>query len=277
MDTAIDKPADPAQRTAHVNIREIGAKDLDAIHELLCEGFPRRTPEYWRSAIQCLSERALVPECHRYGYLLEADRQPQGVLLVLNAIVDSSIRSNLSSWYVRQPFRFLATRMVQVATRPNGGVYLDLSPAAKVLPIVKALGFKPYSDGTLFFTPRLLLSSAPGARVTDWCKEGNCDGFYLEDRLGRIKVLYRIKTLKKAIPAARFVYGDPKRLSAAGGAVARALLKKGIPVAMADAPVGFVPPRGIIHMPQREIRYSKHGIPPKVGDLRESEIALFGP
>lgn len=277
MHQQIEKIPSSARSASRVSFREITFNDLEAILELLCEGFPRRTSQYWQEALARLTERPLVAGFPRYGYLLEAEGQPQGVLLLLTAVVDSTVRSNLSSWYVRQPYRGFATQLVQLATRTRGATYLDLTPAPKVLPIVKALGFKPYSNGTLLFTPRLLLSGNAGARIVGPCNEDDCDGFILEDREGRMQALYRIKTLKRLVPAARFVFGDPKRLCAAGVAVARALLKRGIPLAMVDAPLGFEPPPGIVLMPEREIRYSKHGEPPAVGDLRESEIALFGP
>lgn len=277
MHQQIKKIPSSARSANRVNLREITFGDLHAVLELLCEGFPRRTTDYWQKALDRLTDRPVVAGFPRYGYLLEADGQPQGVLLLLTAVIDSAIRSNLSSWYVRQPYRGLATQLVQLATRTRGATYLDLTPAPKVLPIVKALGFKPYSNGTLLFTPRLLLAGSPGARIVGACEEDGCDGFILEDEQGQMRALYRIKTLKRMIPAARFVFGDPRRLCAAGGTIARLLLKRGIPLAMVDAPLGLQPPPGIILMPQREVRYSKHGEPPAVGDLRESEIALFGP
>jgi hypothetical protein len=261
-----------------VNLRDITFNDLKAVLELLCEGFPRRSPAYWQVALNQMSTRALVPGYPRYGYLLESDDRPQGVLLLLTTTIDAVVRSNLSSWYVRKPYRGSAIHLFQHATREKGGVYLNLSPSDKVLPIVQAFGFKPYTNGTLLFTPRLLLGSHNSdVRVLGSCQENGCEGFFLEDNLGTMKVLYRIKKLKSMVPAARLVYGDPKRLSAAGPAVSRALIRRGLPIAMADAPLGFEPPRGIVLMPKREIRYSKRGAPPAVGDLRETEIAVFGP
>jgi hypothetical protein len=43
--------------TAAFEIREIGDGDLAEVVALLCEGFPRRTPEYWRTGLQKLANR----------------------------------------------------------------------------------------------------------------------------------------------------------------------------------------------------------------------------
>jgi len=43
--------------TAAFEIREIGDDDLAEVVALLCEGFPRRTPEYWRTGLQKLANR----------------------------------------------------------------------------------------------------------------------------------------------------------------------------------------------------------------------------
>ena len=50
--------------TAAFEIREIGDDDLAEVVALLCEGFPRRTPEYWRTGLQKLANRERPPR-HR--------------------------------------------------------------------------------------------------------------------------------------------------------------------------------------------------------------------
>jgi len=77
-------------------------------------------------------------------------------------------------------------------------------------------------------------------------------------------------------PAARFIYGAPELLLANRGAVMRRLALRGIPLALIDVPPG-APPAAGRHMPDREVRYAFGGTPPGIGDLLETEIAVFGP
>lgn len=80
--------------TGAFEIREIGDDDLAEVVGLLCEGFPRRTPEYWRTGLQKLANRERPPDTEKYGYVLTAGNELRGVVL---------------------PFRPF-TRMVQSAT-----------------------------------------------------------------------------------------------------------------------------------------------------------------
>jgi hypothetical protein len=90
--------------------------------------------------------------------------------------------------------------------------------------------------------------------------------------------LYRVKWLKRVVPAARFVAGDPARLVMSSGPLMRVLLQRGIPLALIDAPLNYAPPRGLRLLANRERRYAGGTeAPPAAGDLRETEIALFGP
>jgi len=88
--------------------------------------------------------------------------------------------------------------------------------------------------------------------------------------------LYRVKWLKKMVPAARFVAGDPARLVMSSSQLIRVLLQRGLPLALVDAPLDYGPPRGIRLLADRELRYASGNSVPTPGDLRETEIALFG-
>ena len=88
--------------------------------------------------------------------------------------------------------------------------------------------------------------------------------------------LYRVKSLKHLIPAARFVYGTPERLLRSSGSLMRALLARGLVVALIDAPPNVIPAAGRL-LKMRDIRYFRGPTPPKPGDLLETEIAIFGP
>lgn len=279
-----------------MQIREIEAIDLPAVAALLKEGFPQRAPAYWDRALSVLESRSRVEGYPRYGFLLEVEGKSEGVMLLLSARVRGSVRSNLSSWYVREAHRKYATFMFQRTIKTRGGVYLNLSPSKVALPIAEAFGFKPYTAGTLLIDARQTLSAGSGSKVgaltanklaalpkledrelVEHHLAFGCDGLLLQDEQGAMVALWRPKRLKRLVPAARFIAGDPARLVAAAGPLMRALARRGVPLALIDAPHQFVPPPGVQAMPERERRYFKGAQPPAPGDLLETEIALFGP
>ncbi|MDA1097712.1 MAG: hypothetical protein O2967_01910 [Proteobacteria bacterium] len=276
---------------SEVHVREIADTDIAEVCALLAEGL-RPSNEFWRNAVHMLSRRPVVEGYARYGFCLDVDGRLEGVLLLLTARVDGIIRSNLSSWYVREPHRKFASFLYQRTIRTKGSVYLNLSPSPAALPIAKAFGFKPYTGGMLLLDARsaLKMGDASVRPLTqdlvgglDVATRGmveahlgyGCTGLLLHDAAGPMVALYRIRRLKRLIPAARFVAGDSARLAKASGALMRAVLRRGLPLCIIDAPVDYPPAPGAFLFPGREMRYAKGGTPPGPGDLRETELALF--
>jgi hypothetical protein len=276
-----------------MRIREIESADLSEVAALLTEGFPPRTLGFWQAGLNALSHRPTVKGYPRYGYGLDVDGRLEGVLLTWAASIDGSIRSNLSSWYVRSPYRPFATFLHHHAVRPKGSVYLNLSPAPHTLPMLKAFGFRPYTGGTLLVHARSVLKAGDSivrpltaervskldvaTRSTVEAHLGcGCAGLLLEDAEGPMTVLYRIKRLKRLVPAARFVAGDSTRLIRSAGSLMRFFLQSGVPFLLVDAPMGYAPPAGMRLLANRGRRFVKGAVAPPCGDLRESEIALFG-
>lgn len=283
-----------------MKIRLIGKDDCEEVIALLCEGFPRRDRAYWARAFHHLDQRPEVSGFPKYGYLIEDQGSVQGVLLILTADLGmgfaGGLRSNMSSWYVREPWRKYATFMLRAGMKAQGGCYTDLSPAPQVVQINAALGFKPYTGGSILLDARSALRGGGKASFWDGATETEgserlatalkavarrhigygCTALLVSGPTGPHLALYRIKKLKRVIPAARFVYGDPALLVGSAGAVMRALLRRGVPLAQIDAPLG-VSGRDVRLMPTRDLRYATGSAPPLAGDLLESEIAVFGP
>jgi hypothetical protein len=277
-----------------MKIRPIIKDDLDAILLLLCEGFRRRGQSYWRNALSILTDRPEIEGLPRWGWLLEDDNAPQGVLLALASRARGKVRLNLSSWYVREAYRKYATLMLRPTMRDPSICVLDLSPAANVVPIVLGMGYQPYTAGTLLLTPRDALRrpkswTSDKAPVRPWqaseCADAEekalvethigygCRALLVEDT----PALYRLKWLKGVVPAARFVSGDPFALAEHAGSLTRYLAAQGVPLAMIDAPLQGVLSAAGKAMPEREIRYVWGAAPPAAGDLLETEVAVFGP
>jgi hypothetical protein len=91
-----------------IRCREIGAADLDAVAELLTRGFAGRSHDYWMSGLKRQGAREMPEGYPRFGYLLDHEGSPVGVLLLYSAREEDGetvIRCNLSSWYVEPAFR----------------------------------------------------------------------------------------------------------------------------------------------------------------------------
>lgn len=275
-----------------MKIRPIEETDLTAVEAMLSEGFPRKPAAYWRKALGLLAGRDPVGDLPRFGLLLETREQPTGVMLMIASRERGRQFCNLSSWYVRPDARKYAPYLFQRSLRWKSVTYTDCSPAPHVLPIVEKFGFRPYSGGTILFGPltglrrgnavfplngETLTRIDPALRPSLEAQLSyGCKGFLIEKPGHPLApVLYRTTRLKKHIPAARFLYGDPMLLSENAGSLMRALMGRGVPLMLVDAPEGGVL-RGGRLLPEYGRRYFRGEEPPPVGDLRETEMALFG-
>src|SRR5438445_2083963 len=96
-----------------VRCREIVEADIGPIADLLTVGFPGRSRDYWTRGLRWQSKRPVPDGFPRYGFLLEHDGRPVGVLLLLyTSRIESgetTIRCNVSSWYVVPSFRIYST------------------------------------------------------------------------------------------------------------------------------------------------------------------------
>jgi hypothetical protein len=276
-----------------MGIREITEEDLPDVLALLAEGFPRRRPAYWRRGLQNMCLLPEVPGYPKYGYLLEESDTAEGVILLLSTLVNNtSVRSNNSCWYVREGYRAKAAILYKRATTGEG-VHVNFSPAEHVVPITLACGFRQYTSGVCLIDGSAALRPAQGWRVTRYTPDRTdltsltveiadrhvrygCSVLLLENDNAPIELLvYRLKLIKGVIPCAQFLHGMPEHVLAASGPLMRHLLTRGILLALVDIDettetVGFR------SFPGHNVRYGKGGTP-AIGDLLDSEFALFGP
>src|SRR5579862_9348326 len=153
----------------NIHCRQIGDCDLDAVADLLVCGFPNRTRAYWRQGLARQGRRSLPAGLPRYGYLLEADGEPVGVVLALYMPIERSgaYRCNLSSWYVTPPYRGYAPLLVRMASKRKEVTYMNISPAPHTWSTVEAQGFVPYCKGQFYALPALT-PAAPGLHAEPW-------------------------------------------------------------------------------------------------------------
>ena len=164
QDAQPPQPLSSTHRLGRVLCREICVSDIDAIVDLLASGFPERSGEFWRRGLARLAQRSSPVGLPRFGYFLEADGRPVGVLLLIFTTVggdEESLRCSVSGWYVEPRFRFYAPMLTTYALRHAQVTYVNLTPDKRTWPILEAQGYKRFCTGTFWAVP--LLSRSPAA------------------------------------------------------------------------------------------------------------------
>jgi hypothetical protein len=285
-----------------IRCREIGIADLDAIADLLTRGFARRSRDYWIDGLRRSAVREVPEGFPRFGYMLDHEGTPVGVLLLIYTARDdgggTSIRCNLSSWYVEPAYRTYAPMLTNVAQRHKHITYVNISPAHWTWRTIEAQGFRAYCGGLFFSFPALSRLAKgmrvevvqQGAHAVDGLSEADvallarhaaCGCLSLvcraDDGRGYPFVLQPMRIRGVALLAMRLIYcPDVADYVACAGAIGRFLLRRGrISVAL-DANgrmkdlVGFY--RG-----RRGRKYFKGPQRPRLADLSDSELVIYGP
>jgi hypothetical protein len=283
-----------------IRCREIGIADLDAVADLLTRGFVHRSRGYWIAGLRRQSVRDVPGGFPRFGYMLDHEGTPVGVLLVIYAARDggTSIRCNLSSWYVEPGFRYYAPMLSAVAQRHKHITYVNISPARWTWRTIEAQGFRAYCRGLFFSFPALSRPAKgmrvevvpQGARAVDGLSAADlalltrhaaygCLSLVCRGGDGRCSpfILQSMRNRRAAFRAMQLIYCfDVPDYVACSGAIGRFLLRRGrISVALdASGPmkdlVGF-------YRESRGPKYFKGPQCPRLADLSDTELAIFGP
>jgi hypothetical protein len=231
----------------------------------------------------------------RYGYVVDADSAPQGLLLTITS--DRGVhgaRTHFSSWYVREGYRQFALLLFRHALELENTTFINPSPSERVVPILKRFGFEPYTAGTLMLDLRTAmrgrasrgavqrlglgdladLSERDRQIAEDHLRMG-CDVLGLETDVRTDLLIHRRKWIKRLLPCSQVILADPGLIIELAGSVMRALARRGSLLALCDFDQTAKPASGRVF--PRGIRYFKGPAPPPVGDLSYSELAVFGP
>jgi hypothetical protein len=280
-----------------ISCREIAERDLSALAHLLARGFPRHTTGFWREVLGRLSTRRTPAGLPRYGFLLEANDTPVGIVLTLfkqgDAERGSPFQCNLSSWYVEPEFRCYASLL-----QPRGPAYRDvtfvnITPARHTLPLLEAQGFVQYSSGLFItvptargpwnahvepFTADTCAGSDLGASVVDLLLEHasyDCISVTCHDPGGRYPFVFKKWQSIRGIPSAYLVYcQNVEDFVRFAGPLGRFLAWRGFPLVVLDAvgPIAGLVGKFIDDQP----KLFKGPTTPRLGDLAFTERALFG-
>jgi hypothetical protein len=289
----------PAKVPAVVSVRarEIEPSDLENIIDLLMAGFWRCPRSYWAGVMQRLSTHQTPEGFPKYGYMLENDGAPVGVLLMIFSVRTvngvTSVWGNESSYYVEPYFRFYASLLVRRAHRCKDVTYLDLTASTHTWTTLAAQGYKRIAEG-VFFTVPALCHPLPGCRIRE------VSGAFSDDRLDQSEsdLLIAHANYGRCISVIcerdnyvhPFVFAVHRRYGFAfafliycrsqadfvslAGALGRFLVKRRIPIVVldADGPIGNLPGR----YSAQWFKYWLGKEAPRRGDLAYTEIAMFG-
>jgi hypothetical protein len=286
-----------------IRCREIGEADIDRVADLLTRGFAGRSRDYWMQGLRRQATRDVPQGYPRFGYMLDNDGAPVGVLLLLYSLRDSggetTVHCNLSSWYVEPAHRNYAPMLTKIAQRHSEVTYFNISPAIWTWPIIEAQGFRSYCRG-LFFSVPALSRTEPGATVEivpadataiDGVAGGDvelltrhaaygCLSLVCRTERGVLPFVFlpmRIRQGWIAPPAMQLIYcHDVADFVACAGAIGRLLLRQGMLSVLLDAN-GKVPGLVGLYTEKRGRKYFKGPRRPRLADLTDTELVLYGP
>ena len=286
-----------------IRCREISEADLEHVADLLARGFVGRSHDYWRQGLWRQAARRVPQGYPRFGYMLDHEGLPVGVLLLIYSLRDgggeAAIHCNLSSWYVEPAFRNYAPMLTKIAQRHNEVSYFNISPAHWTWPIIEAQGFRTYCRG-LFFSFPALSRDTPGATVEIVSPEATtidglpaadaelltrhaaygCTSMVCRSAEGAFPFVFlplRIRRGWISPPAMQLVYcRDIAEYVACAGAIGRALLRHGRISVLLDANDN-VPGLIGFYTERRGRKYFKGPHRPRLADLSDTELVLYGP
>jgi hypothetical protein len=274
--------------SSQVRCRQIRAADLAAVADLLARGFPARSRKYWTSALARLAEHGAPDGCPEFGYLLEAEGRLVGALLLIFAEVAGELRCNVSSWYVEPAHRGHAAVLASMASKLKHVTYVNTSAAEHTWPILKALGYRRYSQGQLAALPALAGGAATVRRLGETDRDladfsllaahaaAGCTVLVSETPEGREPFVF-VRRWVWGLPAMQLVHArSTDAFLSTAGPLGRALALRGAPVVILDAagPIAGLPG---LWFKDRGPRYFKGPNEPRLNDLAFTEMVVFGP
>lgn len=282
--------------------REIQQSDVEAIADLLTRGFVHRSRDYWMLGLRRQGARSLPPDAPRYGYLMESDGKPVGCLLLIYSTrtIDgqATICCNVSSWYVDPEFRNYAALFASMTQKRKDITYFNVTPAAPTWPILEAQGFQVYCRG-LYFSFPVLSRNGRGMRVEAVTPDTASVAGLTDEELSMLKrhagygclslvcrtadevvpfVFFSLRKRRGIIPLPALQLGFCREIAdyvRCASAMGHYLLRRGSPVVILDANGPIAGLVGI-YSEARGRKYFKGPGRPRLGDLADTELAIFG-
>jgi hypothetical protein len=290
----------PVRSPPKIRARQITDADLGGVVEFLKKGFGRkRTLRYWKRGLDRIGAHVRPDGTPQYGYLMEHDNLPVGVILLIHSRVRTddgwAVRCNLSSWNVAPAFRSHAPLLAaQAMKRKDVVTYVNISPVRHTLPIVEAQGFTRYAGGQfatvtwpsgLARSPARIVAgeSEPDARfepferdlLRDHARYG-CISLWCATTDRAHPFVFAPRILKGIVPCVQLIYcRDVEEYVEFSRPLGSYLAAHGRCAVLIDA---NGPIRGLLgrYIDGWAPKYFKGPIRPRLGDLAYTEAALFG-
>lgn len=202
-------------------------------------------------------------------------------------------------WYVEPAFRSYAALLAAQALRHKTTTYLNISPAPNTRKTIEAQGYTRYSNGVFMAIPALQRAPDPAMRVVAAGDDAltidlrapaepferdlmarhaayGCLTFWCVSAGRAYPFVFRRCLFKGVLPFAQLIYcRDVADIARFAGPLGRHLLLHGCAVVAIDA---NAPVRGLAgrYFAGWKPKYFKGPEPPRLGDLADTETALFG-
>jgi hypothetical protein len=222
---------------------------------VLRRGFPEKTESFWADGLRKILSSPSRRDVEPIGFLMAVGGGDGGIVLTIPGKQPGhhGMRTviNLAAWYVDEPHRWLAPRMLQKVVAQEAMVFTDLTPSPAAQQINQRLGFEILNEGfQIFLLPCTALRARKQARMIslDEATLPNDARATLDQhaRLGCVVAvlgngadqhpLIFSRMTRKRFPGARVILTDSKRLIVDNLAViSRFLLGSGMLFLQMDA------------------------------------------
>jgi hypothetical protein len=221
---------------------------------VLTRGFPEKTESFWAEGLRKILASPSRRDAEPIGFLMAMGGEDVGVVLTIPSERPGpgGVRNvfNLAAWYVDEPHRWLAPRMLQKVVA-QAAVFTDLTPSAAAQQINQRLGFEVLNEGfQVFPLPWTALRARKQARVIpveqaslsddaratlDQHLRLGCVVAVLQNGADHHPLIFSRMT-RRRLPGARVILTDSKRLIVDNLAViSRFLLGNGMFFLLMDA------------------------------------------
>jgi hypothetical protein len=229
--------------------------DCNSVQALavLARGFPEKSESFWAEGLQKILASPSRRDAEPVGFLMAMGDEDVGVVLTIpreRGPDDAQDVFNLAAWYVDEPHRWLAPRMLQKVVAQKA-VFTDLTPSLAAQQINHRLGFEILNEGFQVFPliwtalrarKQARVISVDGAKLPDDVRATmdqharlGCVVAVLQDGAAHHPLIFSRMT-RRRLPGARVILTDSKNLIVDNLAViSRFLLRNGMLFLLMDA------------------------------------------
>lgn len=287
-----------SQLKAKVECREIHESDLSAICDLLTLNFPERKREFWARGCTRLRNHLPPVGLPKFGYLLEHEGAPVGVIFTIFTSVlqsgEMKTRCSTSGWSVMPTFQGKGLLLARQVLKHADITYFNPTPAPDTWRILDHLGFLPYCRGHFLSIPAfnritrgvVVEKAAPHRFKATKLQAGElellldhltygCVSLVVSTSEQEYPFVFLRRVSKTGVPYAQLIYSrNGSDFIRFAGSLGRYLAVNGLPAVLIDSngPISGLVGKFFDARP----RYFKGPDKPRLGDLAYTEVPLFG-